>query len=190
MRVGDTDRSLVADLLSAAYAEGRIVRDEHDNRLEQAMAAKTYDDLRAVTRDLVPAPQTRMMGAFNATRQPGPSSGSQGVRPDASWALFSGVERTGAWHVGPSLINITLFGGSSFDFTDAVFDTPEVTFTVGVIFGGVDIVVPRGVTVRNETVAIFGGASVKHDDPLPGAPIIVLRGLVLFGGVDVSGPES
>lgn len=188
MRVGDTDRTIVADLLSAAYAEGRLTREEHDSRLEQAMAAKTYDDLRVVTRDLVPITEERVVGAFNASGYPRARS-TTGGKTDTTMAIFSGVERKGAWHVSPSMLNISLFGGSAFDFTDAVFDAPEITFDLGAVFGGIDIKVPQGVNVRNETVAIFGGTSIKRVDPVPGAPTIVLRGLVLFGGVDVKGPR-
>ena len=43
MRAGDSDRAVVSDLLSAAYAEGRLTRDEHDARLAQALEAKTFD---------------------------------------------------------------------------------------------------------------------------------------------------
>ena len=56
-------------------------------------------------------------------------------------------------------------------------------------FGGVEIRVPDGVNVRNETVAVFGGTDVKHIHPAPGAPTIVLKGLVLFGGVDAKGDK-
>ena len=35
----------VATLLSTAYAEGRLTREEHDERTDQLMSAKTFDDL-------------------------------------------------------------------------------------------------------------------------------------------------
>src|SRR5690606_32514469 len=45
LRASDQDRNQVANVLSAAYAEGRLTREEHDERLEQAMSAKTFDEL-------------------------------------------------------------------------------------------------------------------------------------------------
>ncbi len=66
LRAADADRAIVTDLLSAAYAEGRLTREEHDTRLAQAMEAKSFDDLRALTGDLVPDANTgRTVGAFS-----------------------------------------------------------------------------------------------------------------------------
>ena len=56
LRASDADRDQVATLLSTAYAEGRLTREEHDERVEQLMMAKTFDDLIPITSDLVPAP--------------------------------------------------------------------------------------------------------------------------------------
>jgi Domain of unknown function (DUF1707) len=52
LRVGDTERSQVADLLSKHYAEGRLDDDEFKERLERAMSAKTRSDLNGLTFDL------------------------------------------------------------------------------------------------------------------------------------------
>ena len=57
----------------------------------------------------------------------------------------------------------------------------------GELLFGVDVVVPEGVNVRNETVAIFGGSDVKNITPAPGGPTVILKGLVLFGGIDAKG---
>src|SRR5215208_4254592 len=53
LRASDADRERVATLLNAAYAEGRLSREEHDERIDQLMVAKTFDDLLPITRDLV-----------------------------------------------------------------------------------------------------------------------------------------
>src|SRR5919112_1758820 len=54
LRASDADRDQVATVLSTAYAEGRLSREEHDERVEQLMGAKTFDHLIPITRDLVP----------------------------------------------------------------------------------------------------------------------------------------
>ena len=38
LRASDVDRDQVATLLSTAYAEGRLTREEHDERIDQLMA--------------------------------------------------------------------------------------------------------------------------------------------------------
>lgn len=51
-RIGDRERDAVAALLQEAYAEGRIGRDELDERLTAALSARTAGELRAITADL------------------------------------------------------------------------------------------------------------------------------------------
>jgi hypothetical protein len=52
MRAADADRDRAADILSAAYSEGRLSRDEYDARLGNALAARTYADLDQLVSDL------------------------------------------------------------------------------------------------------------------------------------------
>lgn len=187
MRAADSDRAIVTDLLSAAYAEGRLTRDEHDVRLAQAMEAKTFDDLRGLTADLVPGSTPgRTIGAFSSAGAPIDRSLDTN-EAETTFAVFGGMERAGVWRARRNISNLTLFGGSSFDFRDATFASDIVTLNVFCAFGGVEVTVPDGVNIRNETVAIFGGTDVKNIDPAPGAPTLVLKGLVLFGGIDAKG---
>ena len=52
MRASDRDRAVVRDALAEAYAEGRIDRDELDERTTQVDGAKAYADLVAPLQDL------------------------------------------------------------------------------------------------------------------------------------------
>jgi Domain of unknown function (DUF1707)/Domain of unknown function (DUF4190) len=52
MRACDADRDRVAELLGVAYSEGRLSKDEYDERLEQAFSARTYADLDRIVTDL------------------------------------------------------------------------------------------------------------------------------------------
>jgi hypothetical protein len=52
MRASDRDRAVVHDALAEAYAEGRIDRDELDERSSQVEAAKTYGALVTPLSDL------------------------------------------------------------------------------------------------------------------------------------------
>ena len=52
MRASTADRDRVIDLLTAAYGEGRLTKDEFDERSAQALAGKTYADLSSVVADL------------------------------------------------------------------------------------------------------------------------------------------
>jgi hypothetical protein len=190
LRASDADREQVATLLSTAYAEGRLTREEHDERIDQLMAAKTFDDLIPITRDLVvvgtPGPVTRPQSASRFTID----TASQDPESDKMVAIFGGVTRTGRWRVRKNIQALALFGGMDLDFRDAIFEAPVVEISGFWCFGGLDIKVPEGLEVLDQTAGIFGGTDVRDvGDPAPGAPTLVIKGVSLFGGVSVRGPK-
>jgi uncharacterized protein DUF1707 len=187
LRASDADRDQVATLLSTAYAEGRLTKDEHDERLEQLLQAKTFDDLVPLTADLV---------VVAPTRPPAPTSNvaidtAHAVSdPDRHIAIFGGVTRKGDWRVRRKTQSFALFGGMDLDMRDAVFDAPLVEISGFWCFGGLDIKVPEGMQVRDETAGVFGGTDIRDlGEPVAGAPTLVIKGLTLFGGVSVRGPK-
>lgn len=192
-RASDADRDLVAQLLGAAYTEGRLTRLEHDERLDAAMNARTFDDLAPLTADLAPGltPQPAL-----SVPQPGsvpsvqPDSGTPEAA-DTAVAVFSGTVRRGPWRVRKHTSALAVFGGVDLDMREAQFTAPVVEVNCWAMFGGIDIIVPDGVTVQNDVMGIFGGSDTTHiAPPQPGAPRIVVKGLALFGGVDVKGNKS
>jgi hypothetical protein len=62
MRASDRDRAVVHDVLAEAYAEGRLDRDELDERTTVVDAAKTYADLVPPLRDLTVDATTAAVG--------------------------------------------------------------------------------------------------------------------------------
>jgi hypothetical protein len=76
LRVGDAERTRVTEALHDHFAEGRLTRDELDERLDATLAAKTYGDLRRVTQDLpAEAPATAEASA----------AGWSGPTPPVQW---------------------------------------------------------------------------------------------------------
>jgi len=78
MRAADTDRDRVAGILSTAYSEGRLSRDEYDARLESALSARTYADLDHVVTDL-PAAQAAAPGTAALTTTVTPPARTNGL---------------------------------------------------------------------------------------------------------------
>ena len=70
MRAADTDRDRVAGILSTAYSEGRLSRDEYDARLESALSARTHADLDHLVTDLPAAQATGLTPAAQAMVTP------------------------------------------------------------------------------------------------------------------------
>jgi Domain of unknown function (DUF1707)/Domain of unknown function (DUF4190) len=52
MRASTADRERVIDVLKAAFAEGRLTQDECEERVGQALSARTYAELAPLTADL------------------------------------------------------------------------------------------------------------------------------------------
>jgi hypothetical protein len=72
MRASDRDRAVVHDALASAYAEGRIDRDELDERTTQVDGAKTYGALVSPLTDLAAdagAPAVRSESRSELERQ-------------------------------------------------------------------------------------------------------------------------
>ncbi|MBK3627994.1 DUF1707 domain-containing protein, partial [Streptomyces sp. MBT49] len=59
LRASDADRDRVADILRDALAEGRLTADEHAERVEGVLAAKTVGELEVFVRDLPAAHERR-----------------------------------------------------------------------------------------------------------------------------------
>lgn len=74
LRASRADREQVVELLKAAFVQGMLAKDEFDQRVGQAFAARTYAELAAVTADL-PANLTAV--------QPPKPARAQGERPIA-----------------------------------------------------------------------------------------------------------
>ena len=54
LRAADRDRDVVRQLLAEAFADGRLDREEFDERSDQVTHARTLGDLPPIVRDLVP----------------------------------------------------------------------------------------------------------------------------------------
>ncbi|GAB3723005.1 DUF1707 SHOCT-like domain-containing protein [Nocardiopsis oceani] len=187
IRASDADRDKVAERLREAMAEGRLTPVEHEERLDTLYKAKTIGELTPIVSDLPgsysPRPDHDMEVLGSEARDlAGQSKGSENLV-----AVFGGCERRGRWLVEPRTNVSVLCGGVELDLREAVLSQHEVTIQLAVILGGVDIKVPHGVRVINNTSAILGGTDLHGTDQVtdPNAPVVHLTGTCMLGGVDV-----
>lgn len=104
-------------------------------------------------------------------------------------AVFSGGDRiiTSQNFQGGRILSI--FGGSKINLMNAkLAEGPQVLDTLS-IFGGSNVIVPAGWTVKVEVVAIFGGFSDKRER-MPNLvydqnTMLVIKGMAIFGGGEV-----
>jgi hypothetical protein len=96
MRASHADREQVIEVLKDAFVHGRLNRDQLDARAGQALAARTYAELAAVTADIPPVPAVPVPAApvrpAPAPAVPGPTRPLVPARrrPLASVAAGSG----------------------------------------------------------------------------------------------------
>jgi hypothetical protein len=172
-------REQVIQLLSAAYAEDVIEMAAFEDRLSRAHAAADLVTLDALIADLgVPVAETALVPV---------------VRNDAMvpagqrvLAVFSSIERRGAWRV-PRQMNVSaVLGSIELDFRDAQLEPGVTELHVRATFGSVEITVPPQLAVACEGTAIFG--SFEHRAgaaPDPDRPLLRIVGTAVFGSVEV-----
>jgi hypothetical protein len=186
MRISDSDRHQVAEILRQAAGEGRLELDELDERLEATYAARTYADLVPITMDLPSELPDQ------APARPGASVPAR--RFDSSIAILGGVDRRGIWEVGARHNAFALMGGVEIDLREAVFTAPETVITANACCAGIDIVVNEGTRVVVEGVGILGAFDqVDKVEPrlTASSPVVRVRGVALMAGVTVTrkGPK-
>lgn len=175
------EREETRRLLADGYAEDHIDQDELERRLELAEHAGSIAELRALTvelRPIEPAPgQARALVPVRASE------------PQRLPALFSSVERVGAWSVPARMQVRATFGSVVLDLRQAVLpaDTREIEIDARVIFASLEIVVPPGWSIDNRCGAVLG--SVEQDacevDPSQEFRVLRLSGRVVFGSLAV-----
>lgn len=188
LRASDADRERVVAVLQEAVADGRITIDEFGDRSAAAHAARTIDELSALTRDLVAeeAPGGVAPGGV-APREPAPESAPPVV------AIFSGARRTGRWRPARRETVVAVFGGVEMDLREAQLPAGEMRLSAWAVFGGIDVTVPEGTRVELSGFSLFGGREAHGGGEYPGPDAFVLRvrAVAVFGGVDikVKGPR-
>ena len=146
LRASHEDRDRVVELLRVSAGDGRLTAEELDERLEQAMTARTYGELARLVADL-PAAGT----AVNPATAP---QVKDVVRIDTRSGHVKRVER---WVV-PQRMEVKVTSGSVLlDFTQAVITQPTLKLDVDVRSGHVKLLTRPGIAVDADDVAIRSG---------------------------------
>jgi Domain of unknown function (DUF1707) len=88
IRASDQDRESAAELLSEAYAVGRLSREELDERAAAAYSAKTWGELRDLTADLLAPPAGIGFPSDTAASQPGPRAADRHLIGQIIWGFL------------------------------------------------------------------------------------------------------
>jgi len=173
LRASDRERDHAVVRLRDAAAEGRLTLEEFTQRMENAYAARTRDELDALVRDL---PEDA------PAKPPAPR------RPARRWVIsvMGNATRRGRWRVAEHVWAITTMGNATIDLRQAELSGPEVTITVFNSMGNTTIIVPRGVDVDVSALPVMGNRINRADsESRPGAPLVRVNGLIVMGNLTV-----
>jgi hypothetical protein len=158
LRASHEDRDRVVELLRVSAGDGRLTAEELDERLEQAMTARTYGELAKLVADL-PA-------AGSVVSVPAPRA-KEVMRLDCG----SGhTVRNGRWVVPQRMEARVRSGQLKLDFTEAVITQPVLQLDAEVRSGHIILITRPGVVVDTDDVVVRSGhirvrAPWGHDVP-------------------------
>ncbi len=185
LRISDSDRHQVAELLRHAAGEGRIDLDELDERLEAAYAAKTYADLVPITADL----PTRAEQAPVPRPRPGATPSVPAVAYNNSFSVMGDCSRRGLWLVPERHTAFSMMGSITLDLRQAQFAAREVTIDAYAIMAGIDVIVNAQTQVIVEGIGIMGDFSESRPkvpaELTPSSQVVRVKGMALMAGVSV-----
>ncbi|MGW7406447.1 DUF1707 SHOCT-like domain-containing protein [Streptomyces sp. NPDC054833] len=185
LRASDADRDRIADILRDALAEGRLTADEHAERVEGVLNAKTVGELEVFIRDL-PAAHERPAAPAYTPVPPRPAPGAIPAEADANVvAVFSSAMRRGRWRAGRRLHAYAIFGTVEIDLSEAIFEYQHVVIKAVSVFGDVQIRVPENVSLRGTGGGVLGNFEVSPLDSVESeAPVVYVDGWAVLGNVE------
>jgi hypothetical protein len=160
--IGDDDRDTAVKRLQDAYTKGHISHEEMDERLHQALTARTHGEL-----------------AQALTALPGESPDTTSTIAAASGR----VRRRGAWRVPRVLKVESAFGRVHLDLSRAVIEHPVVDIELRLGTGRATITVPRDATVDVEDLRTQWKDTLYKPPrrSVTGGPRIRISGTMGFG---------
>ncbi|HEY1617642.1 MAG TPA: DUF1707 domain-containing protein [Streptosporangiaceae bacterium] len=181
MRVSDAERDTVAQVLQAAFAEGRLDDDEFDDRMRAALTARTTTDLEQVTTDLPAGPARPSTPATSVVA--GPAPGRYAI------AYKNSIRRGGRWRVPERFTSVVYKGGGWLDLRAAELTAPVTTVLAVAYKSRIDVLVPPGVRVELDGFGVSKGWSQQEDlEALAprDAPVVHIRGIAYKGTIEVA----
>jgi hypothetical protein len=184
LRASDADRDRIADILREALAEGRLTADEHAERVEGVLSAKTVGELEVFIRDLPAAHERRTAPAYT----PAPNRPTDAIPTDPDdnvVAVFSAAVRKGRWRAGRRIHAYAIFGSVEIDLSEALFEYRQIVIKAISVFGNVEVRVPENVSLRGTGGGVLGNFEVDTLDSVePDAPVVYVDGWAVLGNIE------
>ena len=180
LRASDADRDRVIEVLRAALGDGRLDAAEFDERLDAALAARTFEALAPLTADLIAAPGSH--GALTL-----PVAGTPAAELLTINERHGSVRRDGRWTLPHRLALRTVWCNVMLDLTKAVRSGPELIIEMAVRGGDVELILAPGMVVdANELSVRHTRVRISRDagDDSPETLAVHLVGRMRHGRID------
>lgn len=184
-RPTETVREEVIDQLIMNYSHGKLSFEAFERRLDTAMGSQNNIEIAALAEDLDLEVDREYLASKKQDFVPHYAP-SEEQEIDYMVNIFGGGNRSGRWTVPREVRTVSIFGGSTIDFSEAIFTQQKTTIRVFCLFGGEEIYVPEHINVVSKAFGIFGGVSNKAPSIADrNAPTVIIEGFAIFGGVDI-----
>ena len=175
--------------LSDLFASDDLDVDEFDRRLTIAHRAGSLAEIEALVADfpLAAASPGTALATATPSVQVVPAASARAAQSIV--AIFGGAVRRGQWTAPRHLRIVTVCGGAQIDFREARLPAGVTTVSIFALMGGVEIIVPPGLSVEVHGAAIMGGfdhLERSPPSPDPDRPTLRIEGFAMMGGVHVA----
>lgn len=179
-------REETIDQLVMNYSHGVISEQAFERRLDSAMDAQNNIELAQLVEDL----ELKADATYDSIKEqefsPHYGSGRQEATTKVI-SVLSSNEHGGHWTVPREITVYALLGSVELDFTDAVFQQPQVNIKVIGGLSGVKIYVPEEITLSTNVFNILGSTENKSGSlkRLQQTPHIQIEGVQILGSVEI-----
>ncbi len=170
----NVERDAATQRLQVAFAEHRLTDEEFDQRVRQALTARTTSELDILTADL-PTAAPALLVASATGRKPG----------RFAIALKSSISRVGRWTLPRRFLAVVYKGGGLLDLRAAELTAAETTITAVSYKSRTEILLPPGVRVELGGTGVSAAGDAWPGELPPGAPVVRIKGVAYKGSIEV-----
>jgi DUF1707 SHOCT-like domain len=187
----EAERERVVERLMENFANDVLDMAEFERRVDMVNQMVTKEALDALLSDL-PAtggpPARRPETAIDPHIEPVVVPADQVRDRNLIVMCLGGTERKGRWIPARRTNVVTIMGGATLDFREAMLGPGVTEVWIFALMGGVEIIVSPGMPVEVDGVALMGGFDLESNEPEvrgPDQPLLRVRGMAVMGGVGV-----
>lgn len=189
------EREDVVQKLCAAYARDQITTGQLEAKLESVYKSQDRAQLLTVL-DGLPAMTIARLGEVQPAAAPRAAAPARSVTTSGSGAglpkgekryaaIFSTIEKKGAWNPAPKIDARVVMGNILYDLREAAIPAQGIDLDVDVIMGDLKVLLPPGLGADVDCSTFMGTVTDKSRPPLPGAPTVRITGTTFMGSITV-----